>query len=68
MLEPTVEPVITIARAAREAGMTTNGMRYHLERGRVETQQTPLGRVVVRKSLEQFLEGREIGHKEAVSR
>ncbi len=46
---------LTIAEAARRAEMHPNNLRYWMRRGAVETVQTPLGRVVVRDSLEEFV-------------
>ena len=52
-------PTVTIAEGARRAGMTANGLRYWISRGAVSTVPTPLGRVVVKDSLDRFLESRK---------
>jgi len=49
---------MSIADAARRADMTPNGLRWHIDRGQVETIRTPLGRVIVRESFEAFLSRR----------
>ncbi len=49
---------ITISEAARRAGFSANALRYWIDRGHVEVVATPLGRVVVQKSLEAFLQHR----------
>jgi len=51
-------PTLTIAEAARQAAMHPNSLRYWIERGHVEAVTTPLGRVIVRESLEEFLRNR----------
>ena len=50
---------ISIAEAARRAGMHPNTLRYWIQRRCLETVGTPLGRVVVRESLDEFLRDRE---------
>ena len=50
--------MMSIADAARRADMTPNGLRWHIERGQIETIRTPLGRVIVRDSFEAFLRSR----------
>jgi len=52
------QAVITIAEAAQRANMTRNGLRWHVDRGRIQVIGTPYGRAVVRESLEQFLRDR----------
>jgi len=52
MQEPAV---ITIAEAAQLANMTRNGLRWHVDRGRIAVIGTPYGRAIVRASLEEFL-------------
>ena len=49
---------VTIAEAGRRAGVHVNSIRNWIERGHVEVVATPLGRVVVRESLEEFLRNR----------
>ena len=49
---------VTIAEAARRMRITPNGLRYWIERGRIETVPTPLGRLVVEESLSAFLRER----------
>jgi len=49
---------ITIAEAARQAGFSANAMRYWIRRGQVDAINTPLGRLIVRESLEEFLRDR----------
>jgi len=49
---------ITIAEGARQAGFSANAMRYWIARGHVQVVATPLGRVIVRESLEEFLRSR----------
>ena len=49
---------VTIAEAATLAGMTRNGLRWHVDRGHIDVIGTPYGRAVVRESLEEFLRNR----------
>jgi len=58
----------TIAEGARMAGLTPQTMRYHIRRGQIETVMTPLGRLVMRKSLAKFLERRAAEAKETLVR
>lgn len=48
----------TIAESARRAHLSPQTLRYHIKRGQIETVMTPLGRLVIRKSLEEFLQNR----------
>lgn len=50
---------ITIAEAARLSGVHPNSLRYWINRGDVETVPTPLGKLVVRESLNEYLRTRE---------
>jgi len=50
---------ITIAEAARKTGLTSNGLRHWIFKGEIEIVQTPLGRLVVAKSFDAFLEKRQ---------
>ena len=45
---------ITIAEAARRVGLSPTTMRYWIRRGHLETVMTPLGKVVVTESVEEF--------------
>lgn len=49
---------ITIAESARAAQLAPQTLRYHIRRGQIETVMTPLGRLVIRQSLENFLRNR----------
>ncbi len=50
---------VTIADGARQARLSPHTLRYHIKRGQIETMMTPLGRLVIRESLETFLRSRE---------
>ena len=48
----------TIAEAARRGGVHVNTVRKWIDRGHLQVVATPLGRVIVRESLEDFLRDR----------
>jgi len=54
-----MKDTITIAEAARKTGITSNGLRHWIFKGDIETIETPLGKLVVAKSFDEFLEERE---------
>lgn len=58
----------TIAKAARQAAMHPNALRYWIRKGLIETVQTPYGRAVIQESLEEFLQRRAGEKSEALSR
>ncbi len=58
----------TIAEGARMAGLAPQTLRYHIRRGQIETVMTPLGRLILRNSLEKFLRSRADEAKEIPDR
>ncbi len=59
---------LRIVDAAKEAGYTPNGLRYWIGNGTIATVRTPLGRLVLRESLQEFLESRAERHSETAER
>jgi predicted site-specific integrase-resolvase len=59
---------LRIVDAAKEAGYTPNGLRYWIGNGTIATVRTPLGRLVIRESLQEFLESRAERHSETAER
>lgn len=59
---------ITIAEAARRLSLSPTTMRYWIRRGQVETISTPLGKLVVTESLEEFRRNRSERQEETLER
>ncbi len=66
--EMTQADVVTIAAAARATGAHTNTIRSWIARGDLQAVQTPLGRVVLKESLDAFLAIRAERQSETVER
>lgn len=58
----------TIAEAARRGGVHVNTVRKWIDRGHLQVVATPLGRVIIRESLEQLLRDRAQEVETAIAR
>ena len=50
---------MSVSQAARLAGVTPAAVRQWLRQGRLSAGETPLGRLIPRRELEQFIAARE---------
>jgi len=53
-----METTITIAEGARRVDISANGLRHWIRKGELDVVPTPLGNLVVKRSLEEFLKQR----------
>jgi transposase-like protein len=69
MLAELTQSTTTIAEGARQAGVSPNAVRKWIRAGHIEAVPTPLGKLVVRESLNEYLRDRaQVGEKAIASR